>query len=182
MVSPWRLLSRWVSRRRQSEPEEGPSDVGRDEALALPPPAEAQGHSTRLSTNGVERPSDQSNASAAKTQRKLNAQDSAHPNANVEDSLHPVEATNPVVTGDVETRGQRAAMPARLARGKRLGTARKRPEADGEEINAQAAQVTSASSSHLDLDHEIKMLREQLAIKLQLQNEQLKKMLERFDR
>jgi hypothetical protein len=40
----------------------------------------------------------------------------------------------------------------------------------------------SRSDDTISLDDEIKVLREQLAIKLKIQNAQLKKMLERFER
>ncbi|WP_430246156.1 hypothetical protein [Neorhizobium sp. DAR64861/K0K2] len=67
------------------------------------------------------------------------------------------------------------------------GAARKqRPRVKKPEPVVVTAQVSSgvdtASDETMSLDEEIKILRGQLAAKLQLQNAQLKKMLERFER
>ncbi len=187
MASPWKFLSRLVPRRREPKQDDAEVAGGKPDVLALPGPAE---------TAAEESPS----VSSARTAAELPPTDRSDPvsvgprsiasAASGADDM-PANVVADVVAGDLTPSDlpDIAVIPFPNAanlqvRGeskprKQRGRARK-PKP------VKTAPVPPDQSSPLDdplsLDHEIRVLRGQLAEKLRLQNAQLRKMLWRFER
>ena len=155
MASPWKLLARLVSPRRQQRQEHGPADDVKPDLLAIAKPTET------VVDNGL-------NAADAPVDEKpvLHDQSEAVPAA-PDPGAAARDVLKPSQTGEGATR-------KRSTRGKKA--------AGGEAVPSPAPTVPAVSDDAIRLDEEIRLLRDQLARKLQLQNAQLKRMLERFER
>ncbi|AIC31416.1 hypothetical protein IE4771_PE00190 (plasmid) [Rhizobium etli bv. mimosae str. IE4771] len=178
MASPWKFLARLISPGREQKKENGSTSEATLDASATAGLADA---AASESVNGADRPaSDETSGQAVAV------------------SFQPVlsEKTENDGSDEVDregTKNEGAAAPAfsgelgidvTAARG---GTELKRAVEVAPPKQRSRGKKAGAIShvSHADemsLDEEIRLLRGQLAVKLKLQNEQLRKMLERFER
>ncbi len=158
MASPWKLLARLVSPRREQKEQNGAADDVTSEEAAVVNPTETadddRSNSTDRPAGKDPQPHDQSNVVSAEPLRS-------------EEATGRPEALRPSRPGEGTPR-------KRAARGKKAEAVGIAP--------ARAPVVPSFSDDAMSLDEEINLLRGQLTSKLQLQNAQLKTMLERFDR
>ncbi|WP_105439947.1 hypothetical protein [Neorhizobium sp. T25_13] len=155
MASPWKLLARLVSPRRQQRREHGSTDDVKPDVLAIAKPTET------AADNGL-------NATDPKVDEKPVAYEQSEavpaapdPGAAAHDALKSSQ------TGEGATR--------------KRSTRHKKTEPI-EAVPPPSLGVPAVSDDAIRLDEEIRLLRDQLARKLQLQNAQLKRMLERFER
>jgi len=186
MASPWKFLSRLVSPRREHKQEEDTVDDTKPDVLALASPTGAPAEENLSSADqpaGVE-PSDRDPAEPASAEPAPadEAESQTHDTAGGAD----VAAVAGSASGDTRT-AITAAHDAVELEPNVEGTARRqRSRAKKAEKAVVVAPVSpgvqSASDETISLDEEIRMLKGQLASKLQTQNAQLKKMLERFER
>ncbi|MBY3134455.1 MULTISPECIES: hypothetical protein [Rhizobium] len=183
MASPWKLLARLVSPRRQQRPEQSSTDDVKPEVLAIAKPT---GIAARNELDAIDGPADgkpvtydQPEATPADPERSKETAGGLHGTADFEAA----NSADPALSDDVGTtaRDARKALQTgegptrkRSRRGKTTETMKAAP--------TRAPTITSVSDEAISLDAEIRLLREQLARKLQLQNAQLKAMLERFER
>jgi hypothetical protein len=187
MASPWKFLSRFVPGRREQRQEDGKVAAAKPDVLAIAGPAETVAEEGFASTDplaDVELPRpDPSDPVSVETEPVDGAVNEA------DDTQYDVAGI--VAGGSAPTDNtDLAVIPAPDAvhlHPPVEGIARKqRPRAKKPEQVGVTAQVSlrvdTASDETMSLDQEIRVLRGQLAAKLQLQNAQLKKMLERFER
>jgi hypothetical protein len=191
MASPWKFLERLTSRWRGSKEQlDGVTDDVNSEEAVSPEPVDAaatdntQNSSDRL-VEREQRPADRSDADM--TVRELSAKAASRLQGKVDlESARPVGASDPGLSDDADARPTRDA-PTYLPSQKRLNAKRKRSQKarlvkSVEVIPQQLTSVLTFSDEVQSLDAGIGLLRDQLARKLQLQNAQLRMMLERFDR
>ena len=186
MASPWKFLSRLVPRRRESKQDAVVADA-KPNVLALSGPVE---------TAAEESPS----VSSARAAAELPPTDRSDPvslepptiaSAAGEADDMPANVVADVVAGDLAPSDlpDIAAIPSPNSadlqvRGetkprKQMGRARKPKPVETAPVPPDQS---SPSDDPLSLDDEIRVLRGQLAEKLRLQNAQLRKMFERFER
>ncbi|ACI59524.1 conserved hypothetical protein (plasmid) [Rhizobium leguminosarum bv. trifolii WSM2304] len=178
MASPWKFLARLISPGREQKKEDGSASEATPDASATAGLADA---AASESVNGADRP----------------ASDETHRQA-VAVSPQPVHSEKAEKDGPGEadregTRNEGAAVPAlsggldidvTAARGvtdlkRAVEVAPRKQRSRGKKAGA-ISHVSHADE--MSLDEEIWVLRGQLAGKLKLQNAQLRKMLERFER
>ncbi|THV12338.1 hypothetical protein [Rhizobium rhizophilum] len=179
MASPWKFLSRLVSPRRQKGPgDEQVEDVNPDEpGIASSAKLLGGGSLDPVDPPGAKssRPLDPADGIAAPHgapgQAVDDHQDTVETDGSKVDDVSPTEFPATVV---IPAYGASKAAPAK----------RKRRSRTVEPVVAasKAPPVVAASDDETSLDDEIRALRGQLVRKLRLQNAQLKKMLERFER
>ncbi|CAN7587840.1 hypothetical protein LJR235_004217 [Pararhizobium sp. LjRoot235] len=183
MASPWKLLARLVSPRRQQRQEHGSTDDVKPDVLAIARPTET---AADKGLNAAGRPADekpvphdQMEAVPADPDHFGKTASGVHGTANIE-GARSVAAADQASPDDAHTAAHDA--PKSLATGE--GATRKRSKrgkkAERGEVVPQPS-VPTVSDDAISLDEEIRLLRDQLARKLQLQNAQLKRMLERFE-
>jgi hypothetical protein len=182
MASPWKFLSRLVPRRRQLEQDGGEVADWKPDVLALSGAAESVTEESLAATS--------SRPDAELPPPHILAPVSVEA-PTIEGALGEADdAADDVVAGELEPSDLLNAVilssdPADLSPGiegaarKKRGRAKK-PDAVG--ATTQVPFNVSIPSDTLSLDDEIRVLRGQLAEKLRLQNAQLRKMLERFER
>ncbi|MBO9111928.1 MULTISPECIES: hypothetical protein [Rhizobium/Agrobacterium group] len=186
MASPWKLLARLVSPRRQQRQEHGSTDDVKPDMLAIANPTETAGD---IGLNTAAPPVDekpvadeQSEAVSADPDHSDETASSIHGTADSEDARR-AEAADPALSDEPGTVAREAPKPSQTGEG--VTRKRRKLTKSGEPVEAVLPPSTAAPSDSDDtisLDEEIKLLRNQLARKLQLQNAQLKRMLERFER
>ncbi|MDX0518117.1 hypothetical protein GOD47_26715 [Sinorhizobium medicae] len=200
MKAPWKYLARLTSRRPSAEVQESPA--GKDTA---PKTLESEGeHTSALppnSTAGVSPPAHEEDLSADQgsvASDKVKADDDVTTHA-LKPPIDAEEAQTPT-RDEVDHRGPEAfsTVPKSTANTKSQSKPRIKRRGRGKRANGHvAAQSVVAPKHHQSLpplsprelffhdaatlDEEIKILRTELAQKLHLQNDQLKKMLERFN-
>lgn len=182
MASPWKFIARLVSPRRQQTQDDGAIEVTPDvntTAGQANTPREESVESVGQPTRASPTPAVQSEPVSAVPEpltqpggdnhgpADSNSDDSAEVS---EPALHDIGATPAYAVPIVKPSAN-----ARPGRGRGKQTA---PVA----VLSQTATVVPTASGEISLDHEIRMLRSQLTSKLRLQNAQLKKMLDRFER
>ena len=186
MASPWKFLTRLVSPRRQQRQENGSTDDLTPELLAVAKPTEtaADDGSSSADPPADEKPvpRGQSEAASASADYSEETASGVHSTADIE-GAGPVEATDPALSDDADTAARHAQKPSPTGK----GATQKRPRrgktaATGEAVPPSSPGVPTVSDDAIRLDEEIRLLREQLARKLELQNAQLKRMLERYQR
>ncbi|OWO95085.1 hypothetical protein B5E41_10250 [Rhizobium esperanzae] len=184
MASPWKLLVRLISPRREQGRENGATEKVRAEALAIAGPTET--------------PAEESLISAARpASEELHGHDHAAAISAV--PVHSEEAENDVrykVDGDVAKMAEDANPPISGGTGidvtaahdtpgikRTVEVAPRKQRSRGKEAVAIAnGRKGIHTANEMSLDDEIKVLRAQLTRKLKLQNAQLRKMLDRFER
>ncbi|KAA9383414.1 hypothetical protein [Neorhizobium galegae] len=184
MASPWKLLARLVSPRRQQK-QDGSTDDVKPELLAIAKPTETAADN---GLNTAERPVDEK----AVADDQLEAVSEAPDHSQTASTLHgkadsenarPAEAADPALSDDAavvarDTRTTSQAGEGATRKRSRRGKAAETIEA----VPLPSPGVPAVSDDAISLDEEIRLLREQLARKLRQQNAQLKRMLERFER
>ncbi|OWV73024.1 hypothetical protein ATY77_08445 [Rhizobium sp. R634] len=184
MASPWKLLARLVSPRRQQRQEHGSTDDVKPDLLAIATPTEtADNGLTTGESPADEKPvaDGQLGAVSAALNHPQTAS-SAHGTADSEDAKH-VEAADPAISDDVATVARDPRKASQAGDGaKRKPSKRGKTAARSEVVPPPSPGVRAVSDDAISLDEEITLLREQLARKLRLQNAQLKRMLARFER
>jgi hypothetical protein len=185
MASPWKFLSRFVPDRREQRQDDGKVAAAKPDVLAIAGPAETVAEEGFASTDSpadaeLPRPDPSDPVRVAPVGGAVNeADDTQYDVAGiVAGGSAPSDNTDLAVTPAPDPKG----LPPPFD-----GTARKqRPRAKKPKQVGVTAQVSlgvdTASDETMSLDEEIRVLRGQLAAKLQLQNAQLRKMLERFER
>ncbi|MCJ9673046.1 MULTISPECIES: hypothetical protein [unclassified Neorhizobium] len=171
MASPWKLLARLVSPRRQQRQEHRSTDDVKPDVLAIAKPIETVAD---IGLNAADPPIDEkpvaydpSEAVSADPDHPEETASGVHGTVDIEGARR-VEAADPALADDAGTAARDALKPSQTGEGatRKRGTRGKK----------------AASDDAIRLDEEIRLLRDQLARKLQLQNAQLKRMLERFER
>lgn len=186
MASPWKLLARLVSPRRQQRQEHGSTDDVKPDPLAIAKPTETAADNV---LNAPEPPvgenpvaDEQSEAVSADPDHTVDTASSLYGKADSEDA-GPAQAADPALSDDAATVARDAGTPLQNGEG---ATRTRRKLAKSAEPVETVLPPSPAAPAVLDdtisLDEEIKLLRDQLARKLRLQNAQLKRMLERFER
>jgi hypothetical protein len=184
MASPWKFLSRLISSAREQSREGGSTKKVAGDPLAIARPIEAPAEEN-LKSEG--RPTsdathhDRSASISAEPVRSEEAKNDRQDKVEIEDAgavqaVHPAsgETGTDIIAalGAVDVQAVEVAPRKQRNRGKKAVAVPNTP---------QAAQV-SDTANEMKLDEEIRLLRGQLARRLKLQNEQLRKMLERFER
>ncbi|MCQ1776336.1 hypothetical protein NOJ05_03910 [Neorhizobium galegae] len=186
MASPWKLLARLVSPRRQQTQEHGSTDDVKPELLAIAKPTETaadNGSNTAAPPVAEKAAADeQSEAVSADPDHSDETASGVHGTADIE-GARPAEAADPALSDEAalvarETRKTSQAGEGATRKRSRRGKATETIEA----VPPPSPGVPAVSDDATSLDEEIRLLREQLARKLRLQNAQLKRMLERFER
>ncbi|CDN52135.1 hypothetical protein [Neorhizobium galegae] len=186
MASPWKLLARLVSPRRQQGQELGSTDDVKPDVLAIAKPTET------VADNGLntadpkvdEKPVayEQSEAVSADPDHSEETASGVHGTADIE-GARPADAADPVLSDDAGTAAHDAPKPSQTGEAAtRKRSRRGKTAARGEAVAPPSPGIPAVSDDAIRLDEEIRLLRDQLGRKLQLQNAQLKRMLERFER
>ncbi|CDZ54388.1 hypothetical protein [Neorhizobium galegae] len=186
MASPWNLLARLVSPRRQQRQEPGSTDGLKPDLLAIAKPAEA------AAENGLNTAEPQVDEKSASDDRSEWASASPDHSEETVSAVHgaediegarPVEAGDPALSDEADTAARDAPKPAQTdesAAPNRRTRGKTAPAAEA--VLSPSPAIPIVTDNAISLDDEIRLLRGQLARKLQLQNAQLKRMLERFER
>ncbi|KAB1083676.1 hypothetical protein F4V91_29860 [Neorhizobium galegae] len=186
MASPWKLLVRLVSPRRQQGQELGSTDDVKPDVLAIAKPTETVAD---IGLNAADRPVDEkqvaydpSEAVSADPDHSEETASGVHGTADIE-GARPVEAADPALSDNAGTAAHDAPKPSQAGEAAtRKRSTRGQKAAKGEAVAPSSPGAPAVSDDAIRLDEEIRLLRDQLARKLQLQNAQLKRMLERFER
>ena len=183
MASPWKLLARLVSPRRQRQ-EHGSTDDVKPNVLAIAEPTETAAKNELA----IDRPADETAVfqchSAAVSVNPDHAEEAASAldrPADIEGARRE-EAADPALSDEADIAAHAAPNAFRVGEGQ----TRKRSTRDKKAktiavVLPRPPSVPIASDDAINLDEEIRLLRDQLARKLQMQNAQLKRMLERFE-
>jgi hypothetical protein len=186
MASPWKLLARLVSPRRQQRQEHGSTDDIKPDVLAIAKPTETAADN---GLNAVDPPVDekpvayeQSEAVSADPDHSEKTASGIHDTADIEDARS-AEPADPALSDDAATVARHALKPSQTGEGATRKRSKRGKTAEPiEAVPPPSPGVPAVSDDAIRLDEEIRLLRDQLARKLQLQNAQLKRMLERFER
>jgi hypothetical protein len=185
MASPWKLLARLVSPRRQQRQEPGSTDGVKPDLLAIAKPAEAaadNGLNTAEPQVGKSASDDGSEWASAGPDHSEETVSGVHGTADIE-GARPVEAGDPALSDEAGTAARNAPKPAQTdERAARKRRTRGKTAPAAEAVLSPSPAIPIVTDNAISLDEEIRLLRGQLARKLQLQNAQLKRMLERFER
>ncbi|MBY3490117.1 hypothetical protein [Rhizobium laguerreae] len=187
MASPWKLLAGLVSRRRQQRQEHRSTDDVKPDGLAIAEPSET---AAKNELGATDRPTDDTavfhdhSAAVAVGPNHADEVESAVDGPADIEGARPEEAADPALSDEAATAAHAAPNAFR-----RLGEGQTRKRSTrGKKAKTIAVvlprppSVPTASDDEISLDGEIRLLRDQLARKLRMQNAQLKRMLERFER
>lgn len=185
MRSPWQFISDLANRRRQrlAEQSSDPMGDGGPDRLLLPAPSK---RTADFATNGdaESQPGQSAHPLARALHEDTPLRAEASPAKLVGDRLEDDQTTSAVPETSSTT--QTATVPKTKARVARTAKPASRHEPDVTQASGSTPdQMPVERTFHDDVrsvDADIKRLRTELSGKLHLQNEQLKKMLERFDR
>lgn len=183
MASPWKLLARLVSPRRQQRQEHGSTDDVKPEVLAIAKPTET---ATDNGLNAADRPADEKSVTHDQPDAVSTGSDNSEGVASQVQSTADIEHAGPVEAADPalpDEAAHDAQKPSPVGEGATRKRSRRGKKAETIEVVPQPSPgVPTVSDDAISLDEEIKLLRDQLTSKLQRQNAQLKRMLERFER
>ncbi|XKM43038.1 hypothetical protein A4U53_035195 (plasmid) [Rhizobium ruizarguesonis] len=181
MASPWKLLARLVSPRRQQRQEHGSTVDVKPDVLAIAKPTETAANNE---SDAIDRPADEKPVLQGYSAAVSVAPDHAEEAASSVDDTTFVESSSFEKAADpVSSNGDIAAHAAQKPSQIDKGAARKRSRQAKKAVDSQPSRRGSiVSDDAISLDGEIRLLRDQLARKLRLQNAQLKRMLDRFER
>lgn len=184
MASPWKFLTRLVSPWRQRTHHDDAFKDETHDALAgtspAPPPGgqlTSVGQSTGEKAQSLARSTPdfaelESSATTGADRQATGEGDSA-PSAETFDLALQHTGTTLALAASRMEEPAGAQSAKRSARSKKIKAGA---------VVSQISPVVPTISDEVSLDHEIRVLRDQLASKLRLQNAQLKQMLKRFDR
>ncbi|AXA43296.1 hypothetical protein [Rhizobium leguminosarum] len=171
MASPWKLFARLVSPRRQQRQEHGSTDEVKSDVLAVAEPSETAADN-RL--NAADPPLDE---------KSVPHDQSEAVSAAGLVGARPLDRADPALSDDADTTAHDAPKPLQAGEGAMRKRSRRGKKAErAEVIPSPSPGVPTVSDDAIILDEEIRLLRDRLRRKLQLQNAQLKKMLQRFER
>ncbi|MBY5399423.1 hypothetical protein HFN01_31930 [Rhizobium leguminosarum] len=186
MASPWKLLARLVSPRRQQRQEHGSTDDVKPDASAIAEPTETADNNE---LDGADRPADEKPVLHGHSAAVPADPDHSEETASVVDdttdveSARPMETSDPVLTDEADTDAHAAPKAFRVGEGQTRKRGMRGMKAKTiAVVIPPAPSALTAFDDAINLDEEIRLLRDQLARKLQMQNAQLKRMLERFER
>ncbi|WP_049731610.1 hypothetical protein [Rhizobium ecuadorense] len=180
MASPWKFLARLISPGREQKRENDSTEKVTPEALAISGPTETAGEESlaaRPASEELPRHDEAAAISAVPVQSE-EAENDVHDKVDGQ-VAKTVEVADPAISGGIGIAVNAAQTKIKLAVEVKPRKQRRR----GKEAVAVAnfSQVND-TADEMKLDEEIRVLRDQLARKLKLQNAQLRKMLERFER
>ncbi|MBY5412704.1 hypothetical protein HFO98_30595 [Rhizobium leguminosarum] len=182
MAFPWKLLARLVSPRRQQKQEHRSTVDVKPDVLAIAKPTETAANNE---SDAIDRPADEKPVLQGYSAAVSVAPDHAEEAASSVDDTTDVEssslekAVDPALTNEADVAAHAAQKPSQIDK----GAARKRSRQAKKAVDSQPSRRGSIVSDDANsLDGEIRLLRDQLARKLRLQNAQLKRMLDRFER
>ncbi|MGO7361636.1 hypothetical protein [Rhizobium leguminosarum] len=187
MASPWKFLARLISPGRDQKRENGSTDEVTPDALAIADPTETPAVD---SLNSADRPAseelhrhDQSAAISAEPVHFEDAEDDGHDKVDREDAKI-LEAADPASFGGTGIDVTASHDATKIKRTVEVAPRTQRSRGKEAVAIANVSQVCQVihTADEMNLDEEIRVLRGQLARKLRLQNAQLRKMLERFER
>lgn len=186
MVSPWKRLARWVSPQREPKEENGPTDDVKPEASigaeSIETAVDEGLDSTERLAVGLAQSDDTIEAVSEDTGDGQDAVGSAPATVDIE-SARIVEAIHVAAPDNADTGGRDTWKPSQASQATPRKRSRGGKRAEAVEVVPQPSPVVATKSDDaISLDKEISLLRGQLINKLQLQNAQLKRMLERFER
>ncbi|NVP58368.1 hypothetical protein [Mycoplana rhizolycopersici] len=187
MASPWKFLARLVSPRRQQRQEDGPIEDVKADALGIAGSTEkaAEERLNSLGLPGGEKPQpfDRSDALSAALGPLEETGSDVHGTVERDSATEVVKVSGPALsdigvalaygTPKVEETPEAASAKRRR---------RVRSVETGVVVSQNSPAAPTVSDEMISLDEEIRILRGQMASKLRLQNAQLRKMLERFER
>ncbi|ASS58942.1 hypothetical protein [Rhizobium leguminosarum] len=184
MASPWNLLARLISLGRGQKRENGSTEKVTPDALAISGPTETPAEESPIS---AARPAseelprhDQAAAISAVPVHSEEAENDVRDKVDG-DVAKMVEVANPAISGGTGIDVTAAHDTPRIKR--TVEVAPRKQRSRGKEAVAIANDRQAIhTANEMSLDDEIKVLRDQLARKLTLQNAQLRKMLDRFER
>ncbi|WP_431673809.1 hypothetical protein [Rhizobium leguminosarum] len=186
MASPWKLLAGLVSRRRQQKQEHGSTDDVKPDVSAIAEPTETAANRSKAADRAAnEKPVTHEQHEAVSVDPRRHAEEavsSVGDTADVE-SATLAKAVDPALSNEADVAGHPS--PKALPVGE--GPTRKRSRRSNKAttiavVLPPSPGVAAVSDDAVSLDGEIRLLRDQLAAKLRLQNAQLKRMLDRFER
>ncbi|MBY5756395.1 hypothetical protein HFO07_07005 [Rhizobium leguminosarum] len=186
MASPWKLLAGLVSRRRQQKQEHGSTDDVKPDVSSIAEltetPADNRLNAVDRAANEKPFIHEEREAVSADPHHAEEAVSIVDDTADVE-SARPVEAADPALSNEADTAAHAAPKVFRVGEGqtRKRGMRGKKPKTIAVVVPPSPSAPTAFDDA-IDLDEEIRLLRGQLARKLQMQNAQLKRMLERFKR
>ncbi len=186
MASPWKLLARLVSPRRQQRQEHASTYDVKPDLLAIANLTEtAADNGLNTAAPPVDAKAfteEQSQAVSADPDHSDETASSIHRTADSEDA-RPAETADPALSDGPGAVAGEAPKPSQAGEGEKRKRRKltKSPE-PVEAVLSPSAAAPSVSDDTISLDEEIKLLRNQLVRKLQLQNAQLRRMLQRFER
>ncbi|TBH54021.1 hypothetical protein [Rhizobium leguminosarum] len=186
MASPWKLLARLVSPKRQQRQEYGSTDDVKPDVVAIAKPTETAAKNER---GASDRPADErplldsrSAASSVDPDHADKAGSAVDDRADIEDAKSG-EVADPDLRDEANAAARAAPKTFRVGDGQtRKRRMRRTKEGTIAVVLSPSRTVSAASDDAINLDKEIALLRDQLARKLQIQNTQLKRMLQRFER
>ncbi|URK86361.1 hypothetical protein LP421_03865 (plasmid) [Rhizobium sp. RCAM05350] len=192
MASPWKFLERLTSRWRGSkEQHDGVIDDVKLEEAVSPEPVEVATDNTPNSSDrlveGELQPAEQSDAVMILPEHSAEAGSSVQGKVDLE-SAKLVDAASPTLSDDAGLTGTPTHDALAFSSPKKQPRAKQKRSQESSVIKSVEVfpqlptSVPTFSDEVQSLDEEISLLRDQLARKLQLQNAQLRMMLERFER
>ncbi|NNG73575.1 hypothetical protein HLI18_27640 [Rhizobium laguerreae] len=183
MASPWKLLTGLVSRRRE---QKGSTDDVKPDVLAIAEPAETATKDELGTTDhsADEKPVFASHSAVASVDQDHpdKAASAVDDRAGIEDAKS-AEAADPALPDVANTAARAAPKISRVGGGQTRKRSMRRTKVEEIAVVLPPSLTVSATFEEaINLDEEIRLLRDQLARKLQIQNTQLKRMLQRFER
>lgn len=186
MASPWKLLAGLVSRRRQQKQEHGSTDDVKPDVSAFPEPTET---AAKNDLGARDRPADEkpildshSGAASVDPDHSEETASAVDDHADIEDAKS-AEAADPALPHVANTAARAAPKISRVGGGQTRKRSMRRTKVEAiAVVLPPSGSVSAASEDAIYLDEEIRLLRDQLARRLQIQNTQLKRMLQRFER
>lgn len=188
MASPWNLLARLMPK-RWKEPQGGLADDVKSDEATSPEPVEAATdntpHSNDRLVEGEPQPAHQADEGVIVPEHSATAVSRVRVKVGLESA---VDAAGPVLSDDGDFTAistHNVLTPAPSKKGANAKTKRTQETSvvkSVEVFHQRPTSVPTFADEAQGLDEEIRELRDQLARKLQSQNAQLKRMLERFER
>ncbi|MGO4135886.1 hypothetical protein ACEQ6A_15135 [Rhizobium brockwellii] len=186
MASPWKLLAGLVSRRRQQKQEHGSTDNVKPDVSAIAEPTETATDNRPKAADRAanEKPvtNEQHKEVAVTSHHAEEAVSSVDDTADVEGATLE-KAVDPALSNEADVAGQPSPKELPVGEGPTRKHSRRSNKAKTTAVVLPPSPgATAVSDDAVSLDGEIGLLRDQLATKLRLQNAQLKRMLDRFER
>ncbi|TAX23550.1 hypothetical protein [Rhizobium leguminosarum] len=183
MASPWKLLAGLVSRRRpQKQEQDSTDDVKPDVSAIVEPTETATDNRSKAADRAANEKPVTHEQHKAVSHHAEEAVSSVDDTADVE-SATLEKAVDPALSNDADVAGYPSPKALPVGEGRTRKRSRRSNKAKTIAVVLPPSPgATAVSDDAVSLDGEIRLLRDQLATKLRLQNAQLKRMLDRFQR